>query len=255
MGECIFTVFSLLLILLVVLLLVLRLVLLLLRSLCLLQDVPDPWEPAALAVLRSVAMPQAQDQTLPRHPRKCPPLFPSRPITTRLTRSSLWLVVRRRRQEVLHHGWRPDAVHRPAAAGGVSPDQQGDPAREPEAPLCLRSTVKVVWLCLPQQLHWSRSLRRWKLFNYSKTPAASCTFTINPLPKTPEHLDYLFPVFGSQQLWKLNSPRRKQLSCSVHVHFISERHCRGVSDKCWAAGGAVGLTQFRATMDACVWPK
>ena len=49
--------------------------------------------------------------------------------------------VRRWRQEVLHHGRRPDALHRPPAAGGVPPNQQGHPARVPQTPLRLCSTM------------------------------------------------------------------------------------------------------------------
>lgn len=49
--------------------------------------------------------------------------------------------VRRGRQEVLHHGRRPDALHRPPAAGGVPPNQQGHPSRLPQTPLRLCSTM------------------------------------------------------------------------------------------------------------------
>lgn len=54
--------------------------------------------------------------------------------------------VRGRRQEVLHHGRRSDSLHRSPAAGGVPPDQQGNPARLPQTPLRLCGTINPCFL-------------------------------------------------------------------------------------------------------------
>lgn len=68
-------------------------------------------------MLRPLTVLQAKDQTLPGDP------------------------LRGGRQEVLHHGRRADSLHRPPAAGGVPPNQQGHPPSVPQTPLRLCSAV------------------------------------------------------------------------------------------------------------------